>query len=73
MEASGWSCGSWVFDSRSDRQTWHCDGAGMSIGEKEVGVSTREFDAIVLGAGPAGEVWAGRLADNGLAVALVRA
>jgi pyruvate/2-oxoglutarate dehydrogenase complex dihydrolipoamide dehydrogenase (E3) component len=34
-------------------------------------VSTREFDAIVLGAGPAGEVCAGRLADNGLAVALV--
>ncbi|MGO9447648.1 MAG: FAD-dependent oxidoreductase, partial [Solirubrobacteraceae bacterium] len=34
-------------------------------------MSTREFDAIVLGAGPAGEVCAGRLADNGLAVALV--
>ncbi len=30
-----------------------------------------EFDAIVLGAGPAGEVCAGRLADDGLEVALV--
>jgi dihydrolipoamide dehydrogenase len=32
---------------------------------------TREFDAVVLGAGPAGEVCAGRLADGGLSVALV--
>jgi pyruvate/2-oxoglutarate dehydrogenase complex dihydrolipoamide dehydrogenase (E3) component len=34
-------------------------------------VSAKDFDVIVLGAGPAGEVSAGRLADNGLAVALV--
>ena len=34
-------------------------------------MSTRDFDAIVLGAGPAGEVCAGRLADNGVSVALV--
>ncbi len=34
-------------------------------------MSSRDFDVVVLGAGPAGEVCAGRLAENGLAVALV--
>ncbi len=34
-------------------------------------MSAHEFDAIVVGAGPAGEVAAGRLADGGLEVALV--
>jgi pyruvate/2-oxoglutarate dehydrogenase complex dihydrolipoamide dehydrogenase (E3) component len=34
-------------------------------------VSSNDFDVIVLGAGPAGEVCAGRLADNGLSVALL--
>jgi pyruvate/2-oxoglutarate dehydrogenase complex dihydrolipoamide dehydrogenase (E3) component len=34
-------------------------------------VSTKDFDVVVLGAGPVGEVCAGRLADNGLSVALV--
>jgi pyruvate/2-oxoglutarate dehydrogenase complex dihydrolipoamide dehydrogenase (E3) component len=35
------------------------------------GVAERQFDAIVLGAGPAGEVCAGRLAESDLEVALV--
>ena len=34
-------------------------------------MSEREFDAIVLGAGPAGEVCAGRVAGGGLEVAIV--
>jgi dihydrolipoamide dehydrogenase len=34
-------------------------------------MSEREFDVVVLGAGPAGEVCAGRLGESGLAVAVV--
>jgi len=41
-----------------------------TVSGSEAGVS-KEFDAIVLGAGPAGEVCAGHLADGGLEVALV--
>ena len=40
-------------------------------GGQQIVNEIQEFDVIVLGAGPAGEVAAGRLADAGLAVALV--
>jgi pyruvate/2-oxoglutarate dehydrogenase complex dihydrolipoamide dehydrogenase (E3) component len=43
----------------------------MTSGERICVADISEFDVVVLGAGPAGEVCAGRVADNGLSVALI--
>jgi pyruvate/2-oxoglutarate dehydrogenase complex dihydrolipoamide dehydrogenase (E3) component len=45
---------------------WNCTVSGMNVR----GADTT-YDAIVLGAGPAGEICAGRLADGGMRVAIV--
>src|SRR6188474_3667649 len=46
-------------------------GAMFTLHSRGTGVSLRTFDVIVIGAGPAGEVAAGRLAGEGLEVAIV--
>src|SRR5689334_2631752 len=48
----------------------HCRGWN-DLWSAETGAWMRSFDVVVIGAGPAGEVAAGRLADAGLSVAIV--